>query len=61
MNLLIGAVTIGLLLALLALGVFLSYRVYDMLDLTVDGSFGSGPRSSLRFSCWTRRRCPRRC
>jgi putative ABC transport system permease protein len=41
-NLLIGAVTIGLILAPLALGVFLSYRVYHMLDLTADGAFGVG-------------------
>lgn len=42
MNLLIGAVTIGLILAPLALGVFISYRVYNTLDLTADGSFGLG-------------------
>ena len=42
MNLLIGAATTGLILALLGLGVFLSYRVYKMLDLTADGSFGVG-------------------
>ena len=42
MNLLVGAVTLGLLLALLALGVFLSYRVYHLVDLTADGSFGVG-------------------
>ena len=42
MNLLIGAVTIGLILALLGLGVFISYRIYDTLDLTADGSFGLG-------------------
>jgi putative ABC transport system permease protein len=41
-NLLIGAATTGLILALLGLGVFLSYRVYKMLDLTADGSFGVG-------------------
>jgi putative ABC transport system permease protein len=41
-NLLLGAVTLGLLLALLALGVFLSYRVYHLVDLTADGSFGVG-------------------
>jgi putative tryptophan/tyrosine transport system permease protein len=41
-NLLIGAVTIGLLLAPLAFGVFVGYRVYNTLDLTVDGSFGLG-------------------
>jgi len=42
MNLLIGAVTMGLILALLGLGVFISYRIYDTLDLTADGSFGIG-------------------
>jgi putative ABC transport system permease protein len=41
-NLLLGAATIGLILAPLALGVFLSYRVYRTLDLTADGSFGIG-------------------
>jgi putative tryptophan/tyrosine transport system permease protein len=41
-NLLVGAVTLGLLLALLALGVFLSYRVFHLVDLTADGSFGVG-------------------
>lgn len=42
MNLLIGAATIGLILAPLALGVFISYRIYHTLDLTTDGSFGVG-------------------
>ena len=42
MNLLIGAVTIGLILAPLALGLFVGYRVYNTLDLTADGSFGLG-------------------
>jgi putative tryptophan/tyrosine transport system permease protein len=41
-NLLIGALTIGFILAPLSLGVFLSYRIYRMLDLTADGSFGVG-------------------
>jgi putative ABC transport system permease protein len=41
-NLLIGAATIGLILAPLALGVFVSYRIYRTLDLTADGSFGVG-------------------
>jgi putative ABC transport system permease protein len=39
---LIGAATIGLILAPLALGVFISYRIYHTLDLTADGSFGVG-------------------
>jgi putative ABC transport system permease protein len=41
-NLLIGAATIGFILAPLALGVFISYRVFRTLDLTADGSFGIG-------------------
>jgi putative ABC transport system permease protein len=41
-NLLIGAATIGLILAPLALGVFISYRIYKILDLTTDGSHGLG-------------------
>lgn len=42
MNLLIGAATIGFILAPLALGVFISYRLHRSLDLTADGSFGLG-------------------
>lgn len=42
MNLLIGALTIGLILALLGLGVFVTYRIYRTLDLTADGAFGLG-------------------
>jgi putative ABC transport system permease protein len=41
-NLLIGAATIGLILSLLGLGVFVSYRIYHTVDLTADGSFGLG-------------------
>jgi putative tryptophan/tyrosine transport system permease protein len=41
-NLLIGAATIGLILALLGLGIFVSYRIYHAVDLTADGSFGLG-------------------
>ncbi|MEP6572518.1 MAG: ABC transporter permease [Gemmatimonadota bacterium] len=42
MNLLAGSITIGLLISLLALGVFVSYRVFDILDISVDGAFGVG-------------------
>ncbi|HKT61143.1 MAG TPA: hypothetical protein VJQ46_13915 [Gemmatimonadales bacterium] len=42
MNLLIGAVTMGLILSLLALGVFLTYRIFGLLDVTTDGAFGAG-------------------
>jgi len=39
---LIGAVELGLLYALLALGVYITYRILDFPDLTVDGSFTTG-------------------
>ncbi len=38
MTLLIGSLTIGLILSLLAMGVYISFRVFDMADLTADGS-----------------------
>jgi putative ABC transport system permease protein len=41
-NLLLGATTMGFILAPLALGVFVSYRIFRTLDLTADGSFGVG-------------------
>ncbi|MFZ9855514.1 MAG: ABC transporter permease [Limisphaerales bacterium] len=42
MSLLIGASTIGLILALLALGVYLSFRIFNFPDITVDGSLTFG-------------------
>ena len=38
MTLLLGAWTIGLILSLLALGVFISFRVFNFPDITADGS-----------------------
>ena len=38
----IGAIDQGLISALVALGVFLTFRVLNFADLTVDGSFGAG-------------------
>ena len=35
MTLLLGALTIGLILSLLALGIYISYRVFDIADITV--------------------------
>ncbi|MEG1448841.1 MAG: ABC transporter permease, partial [Oscillospiraceae bacterium] len=37
-----GSLELGLVYALLALGLFVSYRVLDVADLTVDGSFTLG-------------------
>jgi putative ABC transport system permease protein len=42
MNLLIGATTIGLILALLAFGVYLSFRIFSFPDITADGSITLG-------------------
>ncbi len=42
MTLLIGATTIGLILALLALGVYLSFRIFNFPDITADGSITLG-------------------
>ena len=42
MTLLIGALTIGAILSLLALGVFVSFRVFDFPDITADGSITLG-------------------
>jgi putative ABC transport system permease protein len=42
MLLLLGALTIGLILAQLALGVFISFRVFEFPDITADGSITLG-------------------
>lgn len=42
MSLLLGALIIGLILALVALGVFISFRVYHFPDMTAEGSITLG-------------------
>ena len=42
MTLLIGSWTVGLILAILALGVFLSFRIFAFPDITADGSLTLG-------------------
>src|SRR5512147_3146790 len=42
MNLLLGALAEGFLFTALALGLYLSWRIYAILDLTVDGAFALG-------------------
>ena len=42
MSLLIGALTIGLILALLSLGIFISFRVFNSADITAEGSITLG-------------------
>jgi len=48
-TLLLSAWTIGLILALLALGVYISYRVFKFADITADGSitFGAAVAASM--------------
>src|SRR3972149_1962796 len=42
MTLLIGSLTIGLILSLLAMGVFIIFRIFDFSDITADGSITLG-------------------
>ncbi len=42
MNLLIGALTLGLILAILALGVYISFRIFNIPDITAEGSITLG-------------------
>ena len=42
MNLLIGALTLGLVFSLLALGVYVSFRIFDVPDITAEGSITLG-------------------
>jgi len=49
MTLLIGALTIGLILSFLALGVFISFKIFNFPDITADGSitFGAAIAAAL--------------
>jgi putative ABC transport system permease protein len=42
MLMLVGALTIGLILSILALGVFISFRIFEFPDITADGSITLG-------------------
>ena len=42
MTLLLGALTIGLILSLLAMGVLISFRIFEIPDITTDGSITLG-------------------
>src|SRR5438445_8727335 len=55
MTLLLGATTIGLILALLALGVYLSFRIFNFPDITADGSItlGASVAATLLVHHWS--------
>jgi len=42
MTLLIGSIQLGLLYAIMALGIYITFRILNLPDLTVDGSFSLG-------------------
>ena len=44
-----GSIELGLIYALLALGIFVSYRILGVADLTVEGSFTAGAAVSAMF------------
>lgn len=54
MSLLIGALTIGFILSLLALGVYISFRIFDFPDITTEGSItlGAAVTSTLLVAGW---------
>ena len=52
MTLVIGAFTIGFILALLSIGVWISFRVLRFTDITVDGSITLG--AAVEVDAWAR-------
>lgn len=48
-NALPGSVSQGLIWAIMAIGVYLTYRILDVADLTVDGSFATGGAVAVVF------------
>ncbi len=48
MSLLVATLAIGLIFAVLAVGIFLSFRVYQIPDITADGSFPLGAAIAAR-------------
>ena len=49
MSLLIATLAIGLVFGVLALGIYLSFRVYQLPDITADGSFPLGAAITARL------------
>ena len=50
LDLVVGTITTGLLWSLLAVGVFITFRVLDVADLTVEGTFPMGAAISAIFN-----------
>lgn len=49
LDIILGAVALGLLWAVMALGVYLTYRILDVADLTVEGTIAMGGAVAARF------------
>ncbi len=49
MGLWVGALNLGILYAFTAMGIFITFRIYDFPDITVDGSFTLGAAASAVF------------
>lgn len=49
LEILLGAVALGLLWAIMALGVYITYRILDVADLTVEGSIALGGAVAARM------------
>lgn len=49
-RIILGALELGLIYSLMSLGLFVSYRVLNVADLTVDGSFTTGAAVSAIFA-----------
>ena len=46
-----GAVGLGLIWGIMAIGVYITFRVLDFADLTVDGTLATGGAAFVCFSC----------
>ena len=49
LDIILGAIALGLLWAVMALGVYITYRVLDVADLTVEGTIALGGAVAARF------------
>lgn len=49
LDIILGAIALGLLWAIMALGVYITYRVLDVADLTVEGTIALGGAVAARF------------
>ena len=61
MNLIVSSIGQGLLWALLGLGLYLTFRILDFADMTVEGTFPLGAASAVAGNfncnwCWNARR-----